>query len=148
MTATCEVPLGICPETEGFSEWDAERIGFDKPFGPVSRTRVQREPVLWANVFNALSVVLLDAAIKRFVDAVSSVPQVEEVVLFNDEDGTHLWTALSCRDWDAETAVLAAHSELRRAYSDREIDLFVLACRADELDARLPSGFVRLYAAR
>jgi hypothetical protein len=83
--------------------------------------------------------------VKSFVDAVSQVPEVEEVVLFNDGEGTHLWTALSSPDWDAETAVLDAHRFVRRAFRRGEIDLFVLPCTADEFEAGLPAGFVRLY---
>jgi hypothetical protein len=84
-------------------------------------------------------------ALRDFVQAVSSVPEVTEIVLFEDADGTHIWTAMANRKWDAETAVLRAHRALRKRCGQRVLDLFVAACPPKKLEERLPRGFVKLY---
>ena len=145
MTATCSAAQPICPE------FDDDRGAFRTPAGFVGWPQIvpgqiaAPAPKLLADVFDRLRSALLHSAIKDFVDAVSTVPEVEEVVLFRDEEGPHLWTALRSRDWDAETAVLTAHSRLRQAYAE-DIDLFALVARSHELAETLPAGFIRLYA--
>jgi len=144
MTATCSTAQPICPE------FDDDRGGFRTRAGFTGWPRIVPgqiavpAPNLLADVFNILRTALLHFAIKDFVDAVSKVPEVEEVVLFGDDEGLHVWTALASRDWDAETAVLTAHSRLRQAY-DEDVDLFALVARSHEFAETLPAGFIRLY---
>jgi len=144
MTVQCRPAQQICPE------FDDDGGAFRTPAGFAGWPRIVpgqmavAAPNVLADVFNMLRSALLHFAIKDFVDAVSKVPEVEEVVLFRDEEGPHLWTALCSRDWDAETAVLTAHSRLRQAY-DEDIDLFALVARSHELAETLPAGFIRLY---
>jgi hypothetical protein len=145
MTATCWPALPICAEMDEADHALATRAGF----GGWTRALLSRaphtEPILLANVFNLLQGALLDVAVKEFVDTISRIPEVEEAVLFHDVEGPHLWTAISSRDWDAETEVLAAQSRLRQSYHE-DIELFSLVASADELEASLPIGFIRLYA--
>jgi hypothetical protein len=144
MTVTCSLPRLVCPETDDADDVFMTGTGL-RDWTPVpSRGTQSLKPVLLAHVFNALHGTLFSVAIKEFVDAVSAVPEVEEVVLFHDGEGTHLWTALRSRDWDAETAVLVAHSRLRRAYHD-DIDLFIPVARKHELAETSPAGYVSLY---
>jgi hypothetical protein len=84
-------------------------------------------------------------ALKHFVDVVARVPEVSEVVLFQDAEGLHVWTIMSERKWDGETAILRAHRALRSEYEGGELDLLILACPREDAEDRLPAGFVRLY---
>jgi len=84
-------------------------------------------------------------AFKHFVDAVTRVPEVTEIVLFQDAEGVHIWTVMNKREWDEETAILQAQEALRSEYSGDELDLLILACPREDAEERLPTGFVRLY---
>jgi len=88
----------------------------------------------------------LPRALRHFADTVARVPEVSEVVLFQDAEGLHVWTIMSERAWDGETAVLRAHRALRSEYEGDELDLLILACPREDAEDRLPTGFVRLYS--
>ncbi len=145
MTALCWPALPICAEMDDADHALATRAGFGSWTRAVRRQAPRAEPILLASVFNLLQGALLNVAVKEFVDTISRIPEVEEAVLFHDVEGPHLWTAIISRDWDAETEVLAAHSRLRQSYHE-DIDMFSLVASADELEASLPIGFIRLYA--
>ena len=155
MTATCGVQTSCAPllqdDQEPVWQWEPETVRL-KPSNSLSSQQVKTLGE-WlrrsAALLSATRYAILGAesrAIRDFVQAVSSVAEVTEIVLFEDTEGTHIWTAMSEREWDAETAILRAHQQLREQYGRRKLDLFIAACPAGRLEEQVPSSFVRLYA--
>jgi len=152
MTASCVVMDRECTRAEGPGEeqmWSPTWSGGQlmTQLWPVAGKprRICDEPRLWADLFNASRAVLLNLAVNRFVSAVSNVPEVTEVVLFEDAEGIHIWTLFSHHDYDAETIVLEARMDLEDQWIDGELDMFSLAGGCDEFESQLPAGFLRLY---
>jgi hypothetical protein len=106
---------------------------------------VRGESKVLAELFNAVRSHLFSVAVRSFVEAASTLDEVEEIVLFDDAEGTHVWTLMGSREYDAETALLEAEMALEDRWPAGGIDVFSVTCSQDEFEARLPQGFVRLY---
>lgn len=85
------------------------------------------------------------APIRRYLDVVRALPEVAEVVMFRDSQGSHIWTLLHDHDYDVETHLLDAQMTLADEWPNSRLDLFFIACAQGKFEARLPREFLRLY---
>ncbi len=109
-------PYEPCISVRSF-EWrsKAETVEIGAAFLDSART--------WGQVFNTVRLSLFGACyrdLSRFVTVVSSISQVSQVVLFEDEEQTHVWTAMDERNFDLETLILDAAIELEDRWQGRD----------------------------